>query len=236
MALSLKLGDEQLADLETIRELGPEGLMRVIHAFRGSSSPPLTAKALEDLLTEALPESPGAAQAVYRQLLTLYNLRRQRNLETEAMVDAVTSALQQDAGWSDSQIDQWSQLQPQLRELLGLEQVLTAAKASDLAYEYAYLFQSVRIVTDIRPVFDQTDSAIRAAVISYVLRLYYDSQDGDHSISVAMDSHDVESLLKSCQRALAKARTAERTMAGAGIPAVIAGETQPANRPTIPGG
>jgi hypothetical protein len=97
-----------------------------------------------------------------------------------------------------------------------------------LAYEYANLFQGARIVTDVRPVFndgDDDEMQIDGAVVSFTLRLHYDNREGNHSLSIALDETDVRALHHQCERALQKARMAQIRIQDAGIPTVISGKS-----------
>ena len=95
----------------------------------------------------------------------------------------------------------------------------------DLMYEYENLLQSARVVTDIRPVFSQDATWIEGSVVSHTLRLRYDSTEGDHSISIAVDESDIRELERQCRRALLKAQTARTLMVEqAKVPTVISGD------------
>jgi hypothetical protein len=59
----------------------------------------------------------------------------------------------------------------------------------------------------------------------HTLRLRYDSTEGDHSISVAMDEADVQELKRQCERSLLKAQTARDLMKEkTQLPIVISGD------------
>ena len=82
-----------------------------------------------------------------------------------------------------------------------------------------------RIITDIRPIFNDDATDIDASVISYTLRLNYDNPEGNHSLSIAMDESDIEELIQQCNRAFSKAQLSKDRMRNtAGIPTIISGE------------
>jgi hypothetical protein len=166
------------------------------------------------------------AAQVAPQLLGLYGGKRLNRWTPRQFVQNLTRDLRLvgEGAWTGEQLEKWRQLDPLLEDLFGIEQLDTASKAVDLAYEYANLFQSARVVTDIRPVFDESASEIAAAVISQTLRLYFSSEEGEHSLSVALDQQDLERLRDSCDRAIKKARTAQKLVGGCEVPASIAGE------------
>lgn len=59
--------------------------------------------------------------------------------------------------------------------------------------------------------------------------LRYDSIDGNHQLSIAMDELDVRELAKECERALRKATTARHLMKDkVNVPTIISGEQEDA--------
>jgi hypothetical protein len=80
--------------------------------------------------------------------------------------------------------------------------------AIELVYDYANLLRRTRVLTDIRPLFNNAADQIEGAVVSYTLRLRYDSADGEHELSIALDESDIRILADQCDRALTKATTA----------------------------
>ena len=112
-----------------------------------------------------------------------------------------------------------------LAELLKLESVRTTIKAVDIAYEYANILMSSRIMTDIRPVFNDPGDQIVGAVVSFTMILSILNDENSQSLSIAVDSADLEALAKQCSRALLKAQTASQRLSSKsiGIPSAIVG-------------
>lgn len=220
---SARIPPSTLSALAAIRDLGAPKLQELIQRLRGLSSAPLKSSVLRRELKDAFDQQ--AAQ-VAPQLLGLYGGKRLNRWTPRQFVQNLTRDLRLvgEGAWTGEQLEKWRQLDPLLEDLFGIEQLDTASKAVDLAYEYANLFQSARVVTDIRPVFDESASEIAAAVISQTLRLYFSSEEGEHSLSVALDQQDLERLRDSCDRAIKKARTAQKLVGGCEVPASIAGE------------
>jgi hypothetical protein len=107
--------------------------------------------------------------------------------------------------------------------------VSLAAKAIELSYDYANLLRRTRILTDIRPLYNDSADCIEAAVVSYTLRLRYDTADGEHELSIALDEADLRTLMAQCERAMTKAKTARDVLAGrCNISIAISGETSDA--------
>ena len=101
----------------------------------------------------------------------------------------------------------------------------TIVKALELSYDYSNLFQTAKILADIRPVFDRQASKMEGAIISYSLRLTFRSLRESESLTIALDEKDVKQLIETCTRALKKADVAKKTMQGCGLPSTyITGE------------
>jgi len=108
-----------------------------------------------------------------------------------------------------------------LIRLLKCRPVRLAATAIELSYDYANLVRNVRILSDIRPLYDEEAEKIEGAVISHTMRLHYDSADGEHELSLAMDEKDISNLMEQCKRALKKSQTAK---ASVHFPSIISGQ------------
>src|SRR5262249_37735468 len=149
-----------------------------------------------ELDSEQIFGDPEVAESLLRQILSLTSLERQRGLTADEVLSGLLYGLRHTENpWSEDEIARWQQREPELRRLLEHPQIWRVSKTLDLSYDYANLLQEARIVSDIRPVFDQSATQIEAAVVSFTLRLRYDSLDGNHGISIALNQSDVETLL-----------------------------------------
>lgn len=226
MPTRLTLRAQQLDNLKVMVALGPEALERLAVRLRDLPGSSFTAAHLREAISEVLPDREDDCDAILRQMMSLYALRRQSELGPAEVIEGLQYGIThapEERRWSAEQIGAWERVIPQLEELLSLDTVWLVAKAWDLTYEYANLFHNARIITDIRPLFTQDASEVKASVVSFILRLYYDSRDANHSLTIAMDEADVTSIKEQCERALRKAEIARERMALAGIPTIIAG-------------
>lgn len=226
MRIQLALRNEQLEDLAVLRDLGSQILASVIDHLQDMPKALLKPAELRKALKDALPARENEADILYRQLLSLYALQRQRRFSSEQVLAGLRYGIEhapKELRWTEKQLAAWDKLDPELRQLLSLKNVWLVAKATDLAYEYSNLFEDARVITDIRPLFNQQATALDAAVISFTLRLYFDSREHHHSLSIAMDEPDIKHLKAECERALAKAQTARKRMVAADVPTLISG-------------
>ena len=208
--------------LARIRELGPERLAKVAQQLESSRGPVLLRKELRQILETELDESE--AKLLETHLISLASLGRARDWSAREILSAVSESLEA-AGWEDSDLKAWSEVTGPLEELLESQQFSSLEKALTLAYDHANLLASARILTDVRPIFDTQRAKIIGSIVSQTLRLDYQTEAGSRTISIAVDSEDVELLAQACRMALKKADIAKQLMMeGCKIGAVIVGE------------
>ena len=225
MPIKLYIPKRQLSGLATIRRLGSDKLQRVIEQIGGLDHP-LDVGELE----AAIESEVGKDTAIefLQQLLGISGLARHRDLQSEEVFEGLTRGLRDVSGdlrWSKKELQEWEGLKDQIVLLLGLTQVHVVSKALSLSYDYENLLQNIRILTDIRPVFDEERERFEGAVISQTLRVRYDSGNRTHTLSLAIDAKDLEHLRRSCELAAKKAEHARRAVEEKmGIPVLIPGE------------
>lgn len=147
------------------------------------------------------------------------------NAGLDGYLDAISSDLE--AAWAadPSKIERWTRIRPLLAEMLCVDSVRITIKAQDVSYEYANLLQSSRIMTDVRPIFNEEGDEIEGAVVSFTLRLNLLNAGQPKSLSIALDGIDLHVLLDQCQKACRKAETALSRFSSKdiGIPLSIVG-------------
>ncbi len=226
MATQFRLNPRQIHELEVIRDLPPERLAEVCAALNRVVPPPLTTNELGSILGEVLGADSEVSEILLKQVVSLASLERHQDLAAGDVLRGLLYGIRASApSWTQDDFERWQTVEPELRRILEHPSVWRVSKALDLSYDFAYLLQEARVVSDIRPVFDREATEIEAAVVSFTLRLRYDGVNGEHGVSVAMNESDVKDLLQECQRALRKAHLASEVMNGkARIRTIISGQ------------
>lgn len=223
MAIQIQLNKSQLSDLKAIVDLGPDILAQVVDRIDRMEPPPLAPADLQAVIREVVTR-PGAADTLLRQTLSLTSLRRRRSLNADEVIAGIRQGLRNaTTPWDSTALDRWNTIEPPFLRLISSARVETTAKVLDLSYDYANLLQTTRIVTDIRPVFDNDVTRIDGAVVSFTLRLNYDNIEGSHSLSIAMNQADIEFLKQQCERALKKSGLAKETIEALPLRVTISG-------------
>ncbi len=224
MAIQIHLNKSQIADLRAILDLGPEILGAVVDRIDELDPGPLAPAELQAIIQEVIHDNPAVVDSILRQALSLASLQRRRKLGADAVIEGIRGGLKTaNTPWDGTSLAKWKDLEPTFRRLISSNKVETTAKALDLSYDYANLLQASRIVTDIRPVFDNDVTKIEGAVVSFTLRLSYDNTEGNHGLSIAMNQADIKILRDQCDRALKKGALARDTIASLPLRVTISG-------------
>lgn len=224
MSLQLIASRHQLADLRRIVEIGSDSLAAVLHRLNEISTPTIRPQELLDTVSEVLPSND--AECLVRQLLSLHGLSRQSRRTVPDVINGVRTALEQQGEDASIALEDWSKIENLIQSLVEDRMVRLTATAIELAYDYANLLRRTKILTDVRPLYDESAETIEAAVVSYTLRLHYDNNSGEHDLSIALDESDIRGLIVQCNRALKKAETARNLVTDkCNIAVTVSGET-----------
>lgn len=224
---ALRLSKSQIEDIAAVCIFGPE---RLPHIARALGSLPLTIKrsVIRGVIADEV--SDEEARALERLLFGLATANRRGVGPIGEILDGVRQSLA-NQNWERDALDRWDHCRPLLEQLLRLPTVLATAKALDLSYDFARLAMATRILTDIRPVFDEengTKTDIIGTTITQTLRIDYTSPIGNRqTISFALDLDDIRRLRSACEEAIAKAEKARQLIEdGCQKPTTMSGEEE----------
>ncbi len=224
MAGQLSLTKNQISDVLAICGLPLDSIKGVLDTVVQAKVAPLH----PDHVRRALPETEKRAdeiQSLLRLSLGLISLQRHTDLTAEIILDMIGASFSRGSE-AESAFDpkKWKARRPLLATILANDRFQTISKALELSYDYMNILQTSRIITDVRPLYDADGDHVEGLIIAFTLRVIYDSAEGQHSLSLALDSADIKRLEEQCCRALVKARAARDKIAEpAGLPSLVSG-------------
>lgn len=214
----IRLTQSQLADLEAVCSVGPSVLERIAAALTDSGGLLRPAQLQAIVARETDNET---AKTFRRVLLGLATASRRAFVTIPDLLDDVGQSV---AGRSGEASSKWTECRSSLELILNSTAMTLTAKAIDLVIDFEKLYLRGRLVTDIRPVFNDSRGAIVGAAITQTLRIDYMTHDGDEvSVALALDNKDVAQLKEECDRALRKGEVTNKMMEPI-VPTIIAGE------------
>lgn len=174
------------------------------------------------------------ANRAYDVLFALWNLGRLRNSRKIAVADfleEVSSFLKRQPSkpLEPEILEGWPETVSVLVSVLpdiGTEHPLfVSQKAQSLAYAHQNLVMSLRLITDVRPVFDEAGEQVQETMILHTLSIQYVSGHGDPVVTdFALDANDLSALKLACERAEKKLIACQESLRKADLNPVIVPE------------
>lgn len=177
--------------------------------------------AVGSIVTEILGIDPQQADNLAETLVSLHGLRRELQLSSVDMSQALISGLEVARDERLHPTEETRQpVQDRLVEIFEVGGTIgTIAKASTLQGEHQHRFLEAHIATDMRPIFqDDLDAPLAAAMITHMLKLTYSEGGEPKEFFVALNSDDIEELRSVLHRADQKAYSLESLMESAHVP------------------
>ena len=216
---TISLARSQADDLATVCALGSAGIRRIASAIDAAQGTIKPGKIREIIAAQVGKDN---AEAVKRVLFGITTASRRGSLSISELLDGLSQSLA--ARWDEANLEKWQACRPALEGLLASKSMVLATKAADLSSDFERICLAVRVLTDIRPVFDDQKREILGSTITQTLRMEYIAPDGDQqSISVALDMDDLAQLKTACEDAVRKAEIAKK-MLGDKIEIIMPGE------------
>jgi hypothetical protein len=223
-SVSVRLARSQIDDIVSLCRLGPPQLNALADALQ-DTRPTIKRDELRRVVAETITD-PAAAQGARRVLSGLSTATRRFNVPSTELLESVGENLLTQK-LDESDLRAWHESRPIIERMLSAPIIGLDAKAKDLAFDFERLYARARILTDIRPVFDDARDDIVGVDITQTLRLDYMSpvRDGATTLSIAMDTADIEQLKKCCEDALQKANKAREYMEKINLDVAMPGRT-----------
>jgi hypothetical protein len=219
-----RLTVNQKADIAVACRIGKERLAKLSSLIENR---PLTIK--KSQITRLIRDEigPTEGETLAALLFGIASTFRRNASSPKEVLDGITVAIASSEE-ADPRFDAWPECKPVLLKILISPSVSLAAKAEDISYDFERIYMAGRVLTSIRPVFDEPRNVIIGATIVQTLRLEYTSTDGRmSSISVSLDMDDIKELGAECQRAINKANAARlRIQKDCRIEALLPGEEE----------
>ena len=167
-------------------------------------------------------------------LNVLWNIRRGQMLSgetTESLVTGVTDRIEQlaelgDGPWTSERVEEWRGASEPLKAALSRispdSALMISSKAQSLAYKHENVLAGTRIITDLRPVFDEGATRILEMVVTHSLVIEFaDGASAKREIYITMDANDASKLREQCGRAEAKSKIIVESLKSNSWPTIV---------------
>lgn len=193
--------------IKALIELGAE---RVRALAEAQSQQPLDLsfpKIYERLTASLSCDRSTLHRAFLHALIPLNGLRRNLEMEPSVFLRSLDRTVREQTpdGWDSDDLERWGQLLPALVSLFEPDNFFSiASKAFDLLSERPAILQTARILTEYRPIYDE--STTRTVALLQTNTLVVDYWDGHQvsSLHLTLDGGDVDALHSELARAKKK--------------------------------
>lgn len=171
--------------------------------------------------------SSPESQAVVRQVLELHAVRTKFRLRPDQLVEELDAQIRSDTSdeWKNKNLQNWEAARQPLMDILDAGGPLSLLeKRTRLSYKHQNVLYETCLITDVRPVFDDTASEIQQFAVTHVLQIDFFDGGERRSFFAAMDSKDVATLKEQCDRSATKEATIKKDLVRTNKPVVIIGE------------
>ena len=178
------------------------------------------------VLVEQTALEDRSASKIVDSLLAFHALRRSLRIDAKRTVELIHQAVQKQATpkWVQAYGSDWEKARSILVELFDpANPFASLEKGLQLAYSYQNVLTGVRLLTELRPVFDASGESVARGLITFVLSLEY-SDGTTRRLDLALDATDVSELKRLCGRAEKKATALAESVAQAWPTTIVGGK------------
>jgi hypothetical protein len=183
-----------------------------------------------DSLSRKLAEAIGfdldrTARAITTVLVPLSGVRAALDMPPEEFVGLLSAMIErQNEKWHKEHGAEWKGVASSVAALLGPAGYFAQLyKTIRLIADRPTIAQELKILTELRPVYDEDAASVRAVVMTTTLVIQYTEGTVRKSLHLTVDQDDLDVLQKQLDRADIKVQLLEREVSKLGVPLLIPG-------------
>ena len=221
--MAFRIPPQQIVGIKALLELPDDKVAEFLTVLR-DSEPYFNTDDLSDHVEASSSVPRRIAYYILEVLSSLYlTLDAQRPVEDVATFldqEIFPSLKAAEAFSPDNVEEQWKKLRAFFFVAVSLESSIgTTAKAGPVLTEHERIFNGVKIMTDLRPIFDHdvTEPPTAALIVHMVKITQRDRQSNETDFFFALDSNDLRTLQEALERAAQKEETLRKIMNTSGV-------------------
>ena len=189
-----------------------------------------------DAVAQELGIDPQKLRAALRGLGSLASLVRGSKLSPPDLFERITESIEIGAptDWKDKNFDSWKSAKDLIVEAVSRntsnEYLNAQRKTRELTYLYDNIFKSCRLLTEIRPVFNEPgDKVVNNVLVTSLVVKYAEADKTPKQVTFALDLEDLIDLRSHCERAIRKIAVVEQMFKESGRRLTVAGQAKQEN-------
>jgi mRNA-degrading endonuclease YafQ of YafQ-DinJ toxin-antitoxin module len=209
---ALTIPEQYERGITNIKNLSDSDTDKVLQALKAAGPEAKSVEIVNSLGPMLKQLSEDDVNKLVEAIYSLYFLRAHSEVDIDEFVNDVAEAISESENKElrVSESNELTRLKTKFKALLSVQPISTHSKAHGLRTDFANIFWDAKIITDIRPIWDEDPKLPPdATVITNTLKLEYHHIGGHGELYVYLDKEDIEMLMSVLQRARDKIATLE---------------------------
>lgn len=209
--------------LAKLRDLDAEPAQELLSALRDIPSTVNSYSVAAAVADEVDTLAASDVEEIVPALLHVHSIRDVSGLPVSDLAEGVARGMEEASSEEiRSSPEARGAFRARLTEVLGIESLRIIARGAGLLLEHEHSATQTRIVTDIRPIFDQENPKAppAGAMVVHTLKIGYMTDGEEKSFFVALDASDARELSEQLERANSKAESLRAVLKAAQVPYV----------------
>jgi hypothetical protein len=225
MSNSFQIPGRAYDGLLDLIEIGPEKLKQLTKEVAERSLTLDTSELTEKLASTIQFPAERVERAIFVVLIPLNSLRAAFRMPPNEFLDLLAKLIaRQKPEWHNAHGDAWKQVAPVVEPLLtpnGYFALLS--KTFRLLANRPIVAREFKILTELRPVYDDELSATKAMVLTSTLVVDYEEAGEPKRLHLTVDQSDLRAIREQLDRANRKVQLLEEQAGRLGVPVLVAG-------------
>lgn len=207
-SLSLMIPEQGAEALRSLLDLGHDGIVALCKALT-ETGPVLAGAGLRAKLVHPLMNNPDAVSVeeiediLMGAVYPIHNLQYIHELPPETLYAEMTQAIKKMDDWPEVYAAKWTEMRDDLLALSKLEVLGIETKGAELLRDRANRVRSLRLFSDVRPLFTDQRDKIQANVLTNTLCVHYieGSAGRRRTAYFSLDPEDLTDLKEQVEKA-----------------------------------
>ncbi len=225
MSNSFQIPKRAYDGLRDLIEMGPEKLEQLSKELADRELTLDTSELTRSLATAIQFPAEKVERAIFVVLIPLNGLRAAFRVSANEFLDLLAKLIaRQNEEWDKENGETWRRVAPKVEPLLAPNGYFAwLNKTFQLLSNRPIVAREFKILTELRPVYDDELSAIKAMVITSTLVVDYEEAGKPKRLHVTVDQSDLRALREQLDRANKKLQLLEEQAGHLGVPVLVAG-------------
>ncbi|WP_417586645.1 hypothetical protein [Pararhodobacter oceanensis] len=202
---AIRVSPDQLEDLLVVGGMSSDDLKAVASRLLSVDEVVIAASKIREIVVDSGVDSAVATSLVRQAIALAAYCRASGRSPEDTLSGLIKGIVSSGASNKERLADKLTLLKAELSAIISDASIRQSAKALHLSFEHEKIYHASRLIVDIRPVINDEREATIGAVIHASFRLDYFAEGERHSVSVAVDTSDLDEMianLEDCKKKL----------------------------------